>query len=565
MLETMRPTLVEFGDLPGWVSAVSTLFALVFAAVAAVATRRAYKIESDRDRINAQERKGQEAFLRRAQAALVSAWWGSRRTAIRRTQWGAFVRNASETPVYQATLSVVNVHDPDVGERFELTVVPPTDVAQFYPSRLGRAQDSTADTPDYRVEMSFTDSTGTRWIRDPQGRLYEVFPELTIWADTQRTRILDQFTQSFLASHQVDVHFHTLPIETLRSDFLAAVKAGETPDVLVGPHDWIGNLVAHQAIEPISLPTRRRAAFTERALDAMTYGGRLYGIPYAADSIALLRNLELAPQAPATLEELLSNGRSLCAAGRAREPFVVQVGTGDGFYVYPLYTSAGGRLFVEAADGRWDPTAVAGEGTVNAFARLRMLGEQGDGILRREIDRDKAIALFTRGETPYLVCAPWGIGEARAAGMPVAVSPVPPFAGGAPARSLVAFHGFYLASTSRNKSVAQDLISHHMTRTEVAMALYAAQPRTPALRSALDKVLASDAASAIFHRQVEAGDIIPSDPEIVDVWNVFHRAEVDVVAGQPVEPVLRSLQQRLVQVSQAVRGPAARPERRVSR
>ena len=149
--------------------------------------------------------------------------------------------------------------------------------------------------------------------------------------------------------------------------------------------------------------------------------------------------------------------------------------------------------------------------------------------------------------------------------MPVAVSPVPPFADGAPARSLVAVHGFYLASTSRNKRVAQDLISHHMTRTEVAMALYAAQPRTPALRSALDKVLASDAASAIFHRQCETGDIIPSDPEIVDVWDVFHKAEVDIVAGYPVEPVLRSLQQRLVQVSEAARKSAVRPERRVSR
>jgi hypothetical protein len=52
-------------------SAFGSVFALGFAAVAVVVTRRTYQIESERDRVNAEARRVQEYFARRAQAALV--------------------------------------------------------------------------------------------------------------------------------------------------------------------------------------------------------------------------------------------------------------------------------------------------------------------------------------------------------------------------------------------------------------------------------------------------------------------------------------------------------------
>jgi arabinogalactan oligomer/maltooligosaccharide transport system substrate-binding protein len=294
----------------------------------------------------------------------------------------------------------------------------------------------------------------------------------------------------------------------------------------------------------------------DRAIEAMTYRAELYGIPYASDSIALLRNPELAPEPPATMEKLIDHGRSLCRARRAREPMALQVGTGDAFYVYPLYTSAGGRLFVRAADGAWDPEAIARPASAAAFDRLRALGEQGERILRREIDRDRAIALFIRRETPYLVCAPWAVGQIRTAGVPVAVSPVPPFADGGPTRSLVATHGLFLASSARNKIIAQDLIADYMTRTDVALALHAAQPRTPALRSGLEEVLEADPASAVYDDQCQAGDIIPSGPDTVPLFSAFHRAECDAIAGSDVDSVMRRFFNSIVDINRTSRDAA---------
>src|SRR4051794_16036071 len=91
-----------WGDIPTWLSAVATLIALIFAAIAASSAHRIYLIESERDRKALDERHKQAEFQRRTQAALVSAWWGRQDDASMGTgTWGAFVRNASDTPIYQ--------------------------------------------------------------------------------------------------------------------------------------------------------------------------------------------------------------------------------------------------------------------------------------------------------------------------------------------------------------------------------------------------------------------------------------------------------------------------------
>ena len=59
--------MAVWGDIPTWVSASGSVFALGFAAVAVVVTHRTYRIESERDRVNAEARAAQESSARRAQ------------------------------------------------------------------------------------------------------------------------------------------------------------------------------------------------------------------------------------------------------------------------------------------------------------------------------------------------------------------------------------------------------------------------------------------------------------------------------------------------------------------
>ena len=552
----------DWGDVPTWLSSVATILALLFAGLAALVAQRVYRIESDRDRVNEEARLQQEAFLRRTQAALVSAWWGwqpvdgsdaGTRPAGR---WGALVRNASETPVYQASLTVLDIHDPDVSERFDLAIVPPATDPTFLPSGLARPPGTAPATgarepvpdgqhaADYRVEVTFTDSAGVRWIRDQQGRLSELQPEVLVWADQRRATALQRFAADFLATYGVKLRLRTGRIEALYQELRSLTDADEAPDVVVGPHDWIGDLVRHRVIEPLALSDRRQQSFVPEAVEAMTYQGELYGVPYALDTAVLLRNTDLAPDPPATFEEMLATGEELRAGGRADEAFVMQVGAGgDPYYMYPVLLAAGGWLFGRDREDRLD-TGVSGIGTpetLAAFARFRGLGERGAGVFRRGIDRERATSLFAAGCAPYLICASRVVGDARLARLPFAVGPVPAFTGFPPVRPFVSVHGFFLIRRGRNQTIARDLAVNYLTRTDVSLALYEAQPRPPTLRAALDEVLERDEVMAAFYRECQAGDLMPSMPEMGEIWRLLARAEVALIGGAEAAPTVRRL------------------------
>ena len=58
----------------------------------------------------------------------------------------------------------------------------------------------------------------------------------------------------------------------------------------------------------------------------MTFNGQIYGVPYALENIALYRNTDLAPTAPATMEDLVTTGEALKAAGKVTEMLALPVG-----------------------------------------------------------------------------------------------------------------------------------------------------------------------------------------------------------------------------------------------
>src|SRR5690625_7121678 len=56
----------------------------------------------------------------------------------------------------------------------------------------------------------------------------------------------------------------------------------------MGAHDWIGNLVQNGAISPVQLPSDVADTIAPVAIDAVTYDGQTYGVPYAVETLALL-------------------------------------------------------------------------------------------------------------------------------------------------------------------------------------------------------------------------------------------------------------------------------------
>ena len=190
--------------------------------------------------------------------------------------------------------------------------------------------------------------------------------------------------------------------EDLRNDFIAQVPTGEGPDITVGAHDWLGALVAAGVVDTIDLGDKA-SEFEQVALDAMTYDGQLYAMPYSLETIALVQNVDLVgAEAPATWDDMIAKG---VAAGTER-PFVINTGgeTGDGYTMYGLQTSFGAPVFVQDDTGSYTSEVGMGGAPGEAFASwLGANGSSGTGYISTTVDYDINNELFASGKAPYTI------------------------------------------------------------------------------------------------------------------------------------------------------------------
>jgi arabinogalactan oligomer/maltooligosaccharide transport system substrate-binding protein len=357
--------------------------------------------------------------------------------------------------------------------------------------------------------------------------------ELVIWADDKRAAALKPFADKFGAENGVTVKIQAISKDQ-QTTFVTASQQGSGPDVMVGAHDWIGNLVQNGAIDPVQLSADQKSGIEANALKAVTFNGQTYGVPYATENLALIRNTDLAPQAPSTIEDLVSAGQKLISQKKASEILCLQVGqTGDAYHLYPLYSSAGGYLFGTTASGDYDPKdlGVGTPASVAAFKKISALGEKGSGALKRSITSDNSISTFTGKKCAFLVSGPWAITDVKKAGIKYDITGVPGFAGGKPAQPFLGVQTFYVAAKGKNKALAQEFVTNYVTTPDLAVALYQAEPRPPALTAAFDQVKSSDPDLAKWQAAAKDAIPLPSIPEMAAIWDPFGKAEAAVVGG----------------------------------
>ncbi len=370
---------------------------------------------------------------------------------------------------------------------------------------------------------------------------------LVIWADDQRAAALKPFAQKFGQENGVTVQVQAIS-KDLQTNFVTASQSGKGPDIVVGAHDWIGNLVQNGAIDPVQLTDSQKSQYADVALQAVSFNGQTYGVPYAIENIALIRNTDLAPKAPSSMEDLVSQGQALKKAKKVTNIMALQVGqTGDAYHIYPLFSSGGGYLFGQKSNGAWDPTDVGvnSAGSVAAFTKIRALGEKGSGALTRSITPDNAIPTFTSGKTAFLISGPWAIADIKKAGIHYDITPVPSFTGGKPASPFVGVQAFFVASKGKNKALANEFATNYVSTPELQAALYQANPRPPALTAALTQVESTDPDIQKWFEAGKTGTPMPNIPAMAAIWGPFGKAEAAIIGGADVKSTLDAAQQAI--------------------
>ncbi|GAA1696097.1 extracellular solute-binding protein [Microcella alkalica] len=359
---------------------------------------------------------------------------------------------------------------------------------------------------------------------------------LTVWVDSDRAGVLEDVAAAFEDERGVSVELITKEFGAIRDDFITQAPTGNGPDIIVGAHDWLGKLVQNGVVAPLELGDAA-ADFQQVAVTAMSYEGQTYGLPYSVENIALVRNVDIAPEAPATFDDLIAAGQAAVAEGAAEYPFLVGLdpAAADPYHLYPLQASFGAPVFEITADGTYDPTTLAlGNEGGEAFAvKLREWGQAG--ILNTNISGDIAREEFVAGKSGYFLTGPWNIPAISEGGINYAIDPIPS-AGGETATPFVGVQGFFISSESENQLAANEFLVNYIGTDEVQTALYEVGGRAPALLSAFEAAQ-SDADVAAFGAVGAEGVPMPNVPAMDVVWSDWGSTEVAIINGQgdPVE------------------------------
>lgn len=357
---------------------------------------------------------------------------------------------------------------------------------------------------------------------------------LTIWADDTRAPILRDLGAAFEEEFGVAIVVEEYGFGDIRDQLSIAGPAGEGPDIIIGAHDWLGELVTNGLLAPLDLG-EKEADFAPAALEAFTYNGELYGMPYATENVAFFRNTDLVPEAPETWDEVIAIAEELEANNDenvATNVYGFVRMEGDAYHFFPIQTSFGGYVFGQNPDGTYDVTDVGidSEGSLAAAEWWNMMVQEGHQP--PAVDWDTMHAWFENGQIAMTITGPWALERFRNAGVPYAISPIP--SGTEEGRPFLGVQGFMVSAFSEDPLLAQIFLTEYVATTETMLALYEAGLRPPAYLPALEQV--DDPDLAAFAEAGVNALPMPANPEMASVWTAWEGAIV-LIAQQADEPV----------------------------
>ena len=306
--------------------------------------------------------------------------------------------------------------------------------------------------------------------------------------------------------------------------------------MIVGAHDWTGELAANGLVLPLFPRRDREAKFPQYALDAFSYGTavkKLYGAPVALENIGLVVNTKLA-KVPTTFAQLQASALAFKKKKAGNLAIAVQQGAGgDAYHMYPLFSGLCGYIFGKNTAGNLDPSDI---GVANPkflknaalIDKWNKLGpDQREGRLRRRlagrVPQGQGGVLDHRAVEPR---------HAQEGG-----THVPDLAGSrrsscksVPFLGVAGLHGHEVRGRrTASRASAKDLVSNYMMS---AARSSRSPPRTAATRRTSTPASGSRTASWRSSARPSTGGVpMPNIPQMDSVWGDLGAAWVKSTKG----------------------------------
>jgi arabinogalactan oligomer/maltooligosaccharide transport system substrate-binding protein len=355
---------------------------------------------------------------------------------------------------------------------------------------------------------------------------------LRIWTDGDRKAAVEKVAAKWASTRGVDVQVVLKDFGQIR-DNLSKVTADTAPDVILGAHDWTGELAAGGLVVPITLRAAAKAQFPAYTLDSLSYGTavkRLYGTPVTVENIGLVVNTKLAT-VPKTFAALERQALAFKKKKSGNLAIAVQQGSGgDAYHMYPFFSGLGGYIFGKNSAGNLDPSNI-GLKSSRFLNNATLIDKWNkEGLINSKIDGNTAQTSFLKGKAAFWVTGPWNIDTIRKAHIKFTVVQVPSIKyRSAPFLGVNGFMVTKFASQHGVLSLAKDLVGNYMATAAAQTTLAAANGRYPA-NTAAGKLI-KDAALKQFGAASVGGVPMPNIPQMASVWSELGGAWVKSTKG----------------------------------
>lgn len=369
-------------------------------------------------------------------------------------------------------------------------------------------------------------------VAGPGGAAGKATTTITIWSDADRKAAVEKVASAWAASRGVNVVVVQKDFGSIR-DNLKTVQPETAPDVIVGAHDWTGQLAADGLVLPLFPSRALRTKFPSYTLDAFSYGTavkKLYGAPVAVENIGLVVNTKLA-KVPKTWAELERAALAFKKKKSGNLGIAVQQGAnGDAYHMYPFFSGLGGYVFGKNKAGNLDPSDI---GVANAeFLKNAALVDSWNtsGLISAKVDDATARDAFLKGRAAFWITGPWFADTIAKAGIKFQVVQVPAIKkASVPFLGVQGFMVTKFATDHGVESAAKDLVGSYMMQASSQTALAAANNRYPA------NVDAGKGVTTGWLKQFGAagkgGVPMPNIPQMASVWSDLGAAWVKSTKG----------------------------------
>ena len=316
-----------------------------------------------------------------------------------------------------------------------------------------------------------------------------------------------------------------------------AVPAGQGPDIIAWVDDVLGKFVKLEIIKPLDSYDDKsfmQSNFSQAAVDADTFDGKIYGLPETVEAISIIYNTKLinAADVPKTTDALLAYAKQY-PKDHPGQYGVVWNARNDAYFNAPWVYGFGG--YYVHADGSVGLTTSGTKAGFNYIASYR-------GLIPAGVDYGIADTLFKEGKAAMIINGPWSVADYGKAGITYGLATLPT-ANGKPAAPFVGVKTLMVSANATNPALAVDVIKWFDNKdNEIKQSV--ANKEIPANKLAL----ADPAVQAIpevkgFGAQVTNGVPLPNTPFMSALWDPVAKALEAVWTGkQSVDAALSDAQ-----------------------